>query len=97
MKQRERVTDERLFLLAPQQIASYLNFYNNRFEPINHQFRLLSNRDLIQAQNILAPALKSDMDSLLDNTKINTCFVTHCPFSYGVSITLKNGYKISYR
>uniref|UniRef100_A0ABD2W668 Zinc phosphodiesterase ELAC protein 2 n=1 Tax=Trichogramma kaykai TaxID=54128 RepID=A0ABD2W668_9HYME len=96
LKHRERFTNEHLFVLAPQQIASYLNFYHNRFESITNLIRLVSNRDILQNKTILSPITSKDMYNALGIENISTCFVTHCPFAYGVTITLKNGQKIAY-
>ncbi|CAB0031563.1 unnamed protein product [Trichogramma brassicae] len=96
LKHRERFTNEHLFVLAPQQIASYLNFYHNRFESITNLIRLVSNRDILQNKTILSPITSKDMYNALGIENVSTCFVTHCPFAYGVTITLKNGQKIAY-
>ena len=97
LKQRKRVTNEPVFLLAPQQICSYLYFYHNRFESILDDFRLVSNRDLLLNQTILTESVSKDLYEAVDVANISTVFVMHCAFAYGVAITLKDGRKICYR
>lgn len=97
LKERELVTDEPVFLLAPQQIVTYLYFYNNRFESIGKLFRLVNNREILMNQVILSSEFKKELHESLNVSSIVTSFVKHCPFAYGVAITLKDGRKISYR
>lgn len=97
LKEREKVTEEPVFLLAPQQIVSYLYFYHNRFEPIAKCFRLINNRELLLNQVILASATEKELKESLHVSNVSTSFVRHCPFAYGLAITLKDGRKICYR
>ncbi|XP_058791636.1 ribonuclease Z, mitochondrial [Phymastichus coffea] len=96
LKQRERVTDDKLYLIAPEQIEDYLNLYDHRFESICKNFKLISNRDLLLGQNILPFTIAKEMYERLEISNINTAFVKHCPYAYGVALTLKDERKISY-
>ncbi|OXU19872.1 hypothetical protein TSAR_013862 [Trichomalopsis sarcophagae] len=96
LQQRKRLTDEPLFLLAPRQISWYLNYYHSRFEPIQDLYRLISNRDLLLNQTILSSATSKALYDQLGIANISTINVTHCPFAYGIAITLNDGRKTCY-
>jgi ribonuclease Z len=40
--------------------------------------------------------LKEKLSRALDSSELNTTYVKHCPNSFGVSITNKAGWKITY-
>lgn len=39
--------DEPVYLLAPIQIMTWLNFYDRRFAELNKEFKIVSNLDLV--------------------------------------------------
>ncbi|KAJ8683123.1 hypothetical protein QAD02_018915 [Eretmocerus hayati] len=96
LKERGKYCDEPVFLLAPHQIIGYLDFYHNRFEPIRDWIKLVSNRDILLNQPILASSTEKDLYEALDVASISTTFVAHCSYAYGVAITMKDGRKICY-
>lgn len=42
--------DEPVYLLAPMQIMTWLNFYDRRFAELNKEFKIVSNLDLVNIQ-----------------------------------------------
>ncbi|XP_067209587.1 ribonuclease Z, mitochondrial isoform X3 [Linepithema humile] len=96
LKERGAVTQDSLYLFAPSHIAAWLQLYHKRFEPILHRMTLISNSELFM--NIHNPNdLKYlDMYKTLNVQAVRTVYVKHCPYSYGVSVTLHNGKKIVY-
>lgn len=97
LKERAKFTNDPLFLLAPQQMSEWLQFYNKRFEHISHNYRLFSNRDFITGHGILSSNTTKILYENLNLKNISTTYVNHCPYAYGVAITLKDGKKIVYR
>lgn len=85
-----------IYLLAPQQIMTWLQFYHIRFEDILSYFRLVPNADLKagHARNLSENALKLIRD--LNCEDLGTVLVRHCPNAFGVAITHKNGWKLTY-
>ncbi|XP_014237206.1 ribonuclease Z, mitochondrial-like [Trichogramma pretiosum] len=97
LKQRERFTKERLFLVAPEEIKFYLKLYDRRFEPILNSFRLISNNELLHDNPLkLDLPIVNELYEALGLSNMKTCKVKHCPSAYGVAITTKDGLKISY-
>lgn len=41
--------DQPLYLLAPVQIMTWLNFYHQRFNSLNEDFQIVSNADLVKS------------------------------------------------
>lgn len=41
--------DQPLYLLAPVQIMTWLNFYHQRFNSLNEDFQIVSNSDLVKS------------------------------------------------
>ncbi|CAL7948908.1 unnamed protein product [Xylocopa violacea] len=93
---RKRVTDDTLYLLTPKTIIPWLNFYNNKFESITKQYVLINNSDLYLNHHKLATVFESTLYNKLGIKEINTIFVAHCKFSFGIAIILKNNEKIVY-
>ncbi|GAB0087583.1 Ribonuclease Z [Sergentomyia squamirostris] len=85
-------SDERdkLQLLAPEQISSWLAFYNAQIDSISEDYDLIPNR------NLLTTPLCTDKIQELGINNIVTCYVPHCPQSFGVALTLSSGAKITY-
>lgn len=97
LQKRGKFTNDRVFLLAPHEIAAWLNFYHNEMEPISHLYSLLNNFDLYLNSHKLSKSFENIFYSILNIKEINTVFVTHCKHSYGVAVTLNDGRKIVYR
>ncbi|XP_049817981.1 ribonuclease Z, mitochondrial isoform X2 [Aethina tumida] len=85
-----------LLLLAPRQILAWLQFYDRYFENIRNEFQLIPNGDMIYTQKNTASFLHSKVLDELNMDDISTCLVRHCPNAFGISLTHKNGYKITY-
>jgi len=97
LKERQKITQDPLYLFAPGYIASWLQTYHTCFESILHRITLISNSELFK--DIHNPELYkySSMYKALNVRSVKTVYVKHCPYSYGVSVTLRNGKKIVYR
>ncbi|XP_015363613.1 PREDICTED: ribonuclease Z, mitochondrial isoform X1 [Diuraphis noxia] len=83
-----------IYLLAPVQIMTWLNFYHRRFAELNKEFQIVSNSDLD-----FESSTKLRINDLLKQTNmsnIETTLVRHCPNAFGVSFTHKNGWKVTY-
>ncbi|XP_057654659.1 ribonuclease Z, mitochondrial isoform X1 [Diorhabda carinulata] len=82
------------FLFAPKQIMAWLYFYDKYFENIRSEFELIANGDL----DLNNPLYKEQSRILrrLNLQDIKTCLVRHCPNAFGVSVTSKNGVKLTY-
>ncbi|XP_012284418.1 ribonuclease Z, mitochondrial [Orussus abietinus] len=96
LKEREKLTKEPVFLLAPQQISAWLPYYHARFELILNNFQLIHNADLTLNYHNVSAKTKMSLYESLGVQNINTVPVKHCPFSFGISLTLGNGQKIVY-
>lgn len=86
--------DQPIYLLAPVQIMTWLNFYHRRFTELNEEFQIVSNLDLD-----FESSTKLRIKDLLKQTNmsdIETTLVRHCPNAFGVSFTHKNGWKVTY-
>lgn len=96
LKERAKVTEDPLYLFAPGHIAALLQMYHKRFEPILHRITLISNSEFFM--NVHNPELYKyrSMYNTLNVRAVKTMYVKHCPYSYGVSVTLHNGKKIVY-
>lgn len=98
LKSRNRVTKDRVFVLAPKQISSWLSFYHKRFEPILDKFTLIPNDDLkYENHNLSSRDKQSKLLTYLGAKDVSTVRVKHVPNSFGVSLTLHNGFKVTYR
>lgn len=97
LKERQKITHDPLYLFAPEYISSWLQMYHRSFEPILYRIMLISNNELFM--DIHNPELYkySSMYNTLNVRSVKTVYVKHCPYSYGVSVTLRNGKKIVYR
>lgn len=97
LKGRERVTQDPLYLFAPAYIAMWLRFYHRRFEPILHQMTLIPNNEFFLDTHNPAEYKYQNMYKTLNVQAVKTTYVKHCPYSFGISVTLNNGKKIVYR
>lgn len=93
--QRKKITNQKLYLLSPRNMMPWLNFYNDRFESIVHQYILMDNNNLYLNYH-KSTTLELDLYNKLDIKEINTIHVPHCKFSFGIAIILKNDKKIVY-
>ncbi|XP_033321484.2 ribonuclease Z [Megalopta genalis] len=94
MKEREKLTTEKLFLLLPQDIEKWLRFYD-RMEPISHLYNTIYNRNL--TTNYKLPYIQRDIFLKYSNIKeIRTTRVKHCKDSFGILVILNDGKKIVY-
>ncbi|XP_050542925.1 ribonuclease Z, mitochondrial [Daktulosphaira vitifoliae] len=82
-----------VYLLAPMQIMTWLNFYHRRFAELNTEFQLISNADLdFESQN----TINGNLLKQTSMKSIETTLVRHCPNAFGVSFTHKNNWKVTY-
>ncbi|XP_015588985.1 ribonuclease Z, mitochondrial [Cephus cinctus] len=96
LKERARVTEEPLFLIAPEQISAWLQLYHKRFESILDLYILVPNSYILLNEHGLSNAREKELYSALNVRDISTVRVKHCPFAYGVAVTDSAGNKIVY-
>ncbi|XP_076637968.1 ribonuclease Z [Colletes latitarsis] len=96
LQARGKYTNDKIYLIAPGQIMRWLNLYNNQFEPISQFYKLVDNYDLYLNTHKLSLVYETTMYDTLNIQEINTVYVKHCKFSYGVAVILKDGRKIVY-
>lgn len=97
LKARQWVTKDPAFVLAPKQISSWLSFYHKRFEPILDKLTLVHNDDLkLGEHNNASSEKQTRIYTALGAKDISTVRVKHVPNSFGIAITLENGYKVTY-
>uniref|UniRef100_A0A7G3AR59 Zinc phosphodiesterase ELAC protein 2 n=1 Tax=Lutzomyia longipalpis TaxID=7200 RepID=A0A7G3AR59_LUTLO len=82
--------DDRLLLLAPLQISSWLSFFSQHIEKISDDFLLCPNAEMIPTP------LRNEKLMEMGIEGVSTCLVPHCPHSFGVAVNLTNGMKITY-
>uniref|UniRef100_U5EN23 Zinc phosphodiesterase ELAC protein 2 n=1 Tax=Corethrella appendiculata TaxID=1370023 RepID=U5EN23_9DIPT len=75
---------EKLLLLAPEQISFWLSFYDRRFESLHNEYQLIRN------SNLLLNPLENKFSQTIGVNDISTCYVKHCPHSFGVAVTLND-------
>ena len=97
IKERKKFTNEPLILLGPQQMLIWLEYYDERFEPISHYYNFITNNEFWEKGFITSTITTKTLYENLDIQNISTTYVKHCPYAYGVKITLKDGRKIVYR
>ncbi|KAJ8922916.1 hypothetical protein NQ315_001458 [Exocentrus adspersus] len=85
-----------LYLFAPKQILTWLNFYDRCFENIRKEFHLVPNGDLIFNNPTIPQSTRVIILEELGMSDISTCLVRHCPNAFGVCFTHKDGHKITY-
>ncbi|RZF34607.1 hypothetical protein LSTR_LSTR008632 [Laodelphax striatellus] len=87
---------QKLFLVAPRQIMSWLDHYDAHFERVMDGVQLVPNSDLLYNDFTLSPAVKSRLFGDLEMASIKTALVKHCPNAFGVAIEHQSGWKITY-
>lgn len=96
LNERAKVTKDSLYLFAPPQIYMFLQMYHMCFESILHRITLISNSEFFMDKHNPELHVYRNMYNALNIQAVKTVFVKHCPYSYGVSVTLCNGKKIVY-
>ncbi|KAK0096883.1 hypothetical protein PV326_004049 [Microctonus aethiopoides] len=96
LQERQRITNEPIFLLAPSQIDLWLKLYNRKFERIETNYTLIPNHCLNFNARKIAHNSYDELKEKLRLNDVYTVEVYHCPFSFAVAWTLKNGKKIVY-
>nr|XP_053646177.1 ribonuclease Z, mitochondrial-like isoform X1 [Cherax quadricarinatus] len=86
----------KLYLLAPPKIMTYLASYNANFESIVHDFTIIHNQRLCSDDFKLDQAMYNEICSCLDMKRIDMTYVIHCPNSFGVAWSHKDGWKLVY-
>jgi ribonuclease Z len=84
------------YLIAPHQIQSWLYLYHKNFEKLKHLYELVAATSLAYSNGSLEPEFKKSFYDSLNMEIIETVGVRHCPNAYGVAITGKEGWKITY-
>ncbi|XP_046478204.1 ribonuclease Z, mitochondrial [Neodiprion pinetum] len=97
LKARMWATEKPAFVLAPKQISAWLSFYHRRFEPILDKFTLIANGDLtLNSHNELSTEKCNNLFAQLGAKDVSTRNVKHVANSFGVSVTLNDGFKVTY-
>ncbi|XP_063240467.1 LOW QUALITY PROTEIN: ribonuclease Z, mitochondrial-like [Bacillus rossius redtenbacheri] len=84
-----------VYLVAPRQIMSWLDFYHRHFEPVLDDFRLIPNGDLVEGASGSEPVLARALEEL-GMRAVATAPVDHCPNAFGVAFTHRDGWKVTY-
>jgi len=81
-----------IMLLAPHQISSFLDFYDNRIDSIRNEYFLVPN------SSMLNQPLIDERTTELGLNFISTCFVLHCHHAFGVAFEVNADipFKITY-
>jgi len=85
-----------VFLIAPHQIQSWLYLYHRSFEKLKHLYDLVASTSLIYNNSSIEPEFGKKLFETLNMKIIETVGVRHCPNAYGVAVTGKTGWKITY-
>ncbi|XP_014276351.1 ribonuclease Z, mitochondrial isoform X1 [Halyomorpha halys] len=85
-----------LFLFAPSQIMTWLKLYEEYFENILQYFILVPNTDMFYTHYKLRMDYRESLKSELNMETIQTTYVRHCPNAFGVSLTSRDGWKLTY-
>ncbi|KAK0175588.1 hypothetical protein PV327_009328 [Microctonus hyperodae] len=96
LQERQRITNEPIFLLAPNKIEFWLRLYNKKFERIATNYILVPNHCLNYNSRKIANFAYNELKKKLRLNDVYTIEVYHCPFAFAVAWTLKNGKKIVY-
>ncbi|KAF7995998.1 hypothetical protein HCN44_009036 [Aphidius gifuensis] len=96
LQERQRVTELPVYLFAPKQIESWLQFYDRKIENIKNTFNLVPNQCLIMNLRQMKPDVDDEINKILKIKDINTVEVNHCLHAFGLSLVLENGKKIVY-
>ncbi|KAG7199911.1 hypothetical protein KM043_014354 [Ampulex compressa] len=94
--ERQKYTDENLFLLLPEKLVVYLEYYHKRFEPILDYCTIIQNQDLFFRGHRLPNFIQKQLYAALNITSIDTVFVRHCLHAYGISVMCRDNSKIVY-
>ncbi|XP_071444662.1 ribonuclease Z, mitochondrial [Hetaerina americana] len=103
LKERQKLfkgkTTNILYLLAPRQIMFWLNFYDNCFEQVLHDIKLVPCAEvvspLVDPMSVPHPVVAVDMKTSLGLKEIATAPVCHCQNAFGVAIAHEE-WKITY-
>ncbi|XP_019115990.1 zinc phosphodiesterase ELAC protein 2 [Larimichthys crocea] len=88
-----------IYLVAPTQIMTWLNQYNDYCEEILDHINFIPNRFLCDGAETPRPRTKSFIQALLkknDLEKFQTCFVRHCKNAFACSFTHRSGWKLAF-
>ncbi|KAK9509709.1 hypothetical protein O3M35_006965 [Rhynocoris fuscipes] len=97
LKAKMKISDgNSLILLAPQQIIPWLSLYDKHFESILQNLELIPNSDMLNNKYKLSEGCQNRIREALDIQNIQTTYVRHCPNAFGIAVTHKNGWKITY-
>nr|XP_029727345.1 LOW QUALITY PROTEIN: ribonuclease Z, mitochondrial-like [Aedes albopictus] len=79
--------NEKILLIAPEQISYWLRLYDCRFETVHKDYVLVKNAELVDEP------LRDERIQDLGLTEIATCRVRHCPHSFGVALSMNSSQK----
>lgn len=97
LQRRAEYTNDRIYLLAPHELTTWLNSYNTNFEKISNIYTFVNNYDMYLNRHRLTAFFESSLYKVMNVKEIDTVFVKHCKHAYAVAITLNDGKKIVYR
>ena len=81
----------KLRLFIPGTLSHWLRFYSGNFDEISNQFEITLNKDLLSG----ADGVFLDLEQL-GLSSLRTAEVDHCPNAFGVSMTTRDGFKLTY-
>lgn len=96
LQERQRITEQPVFLFAPKQINTWLQFYHRKIETIRDTFILVPNQCLLMNLRQMQPDVDDEINKVLRIQDISTVEVNHCLHAFGLSLVLENGRKIVY-
>ncbi|KAK4874327.1 hypothetical protein RN001_013687 [Aquatica leii] len=96
LNETNKSTAQKILLLAPKQIMTWLRFYDSYFENIAQEFELIPNDELLYDDETTYEETKTRLHYYLGMTDISTTHVRHCPNAFGIAFTSKDGHKICY-
>ncbi|KAK6624132.1 hypothetical protein RUM44_010990 [Polyplax serrata] len=83
-----------ILLIAPIQITKWLYLFDDEFDKISHLYSMVPSSNLVEGAPIKAKY--KDCLKELNAKEIKTTLVDHCPNAFGVAITHKDGWKLTY-
>lgn len=83
-------------LLAPGQILSYLQSYDECIEPILNDFRLFGNVNFFPEMDKASNEQYVDLLTDLNLKTVDMVYVKHCSHAFGVALTHRTGWKLVY-
>lgn len=92
LNRRRLVCKDKVLLMAPFPVSTWLEFYNNRIEEISSLYDFFCSDDLARSWN-MKKGEKENLCKRLGLVNIKLCYVKHYMHSFGIAIEMKNTMK----